>query len=408
MSPKRTTSVELSLLGKLVSALLGMLDLLYYPMNWFLGRNRAKFMENGLGNMRNIARGEKAMSELAKSSPTMDKPEDMIQWTLEQKSKKTGLFVAAGSFVSPLAHLLPDESQLAHVKRVSRTPILLEGSPDREQVEASGKDEKVCLWFPASGEQGSAGRIALASELALKDGITSYIFTLPLYGARKPKTQRRFFPSTTELLCLQYIAAAAEGVVVGTYVAQKYGENSVRQHAASGGKLSICCTGFSWGASLASLCSVALAHRLHKEFPGVGVSLASYVGAPAPDSIMYGLPLMDVAWSALEKELGVSLEETKKEIGLILASVGLRSVQRVCGPHLAAVVQSSTWSDRIVTATSGIQLRDRIEAFLQPFEGKGVSTQSSHEWIAGGHVVAYARRKAKHLPLIREAHRRVL
>ena len=370
----------------MLSYVIGFFDYLYFPMRWFMGKNRPKFFRNGWGDNKKLEEAHGRFKDLC----FYPKEERLaIDWTTEKK-KSVGsgkfVYVASGRFTSPLALQLPPEARVCHVERVSCTPV------DAEQNQSTGTSgiERVAFFFPATGEQGRGGRVNLATDLAKNDGITSYIITAPFYQKRRPDGQKMHYVDNVADYILQSYAIVIEGVVLAKHVAKLHSENAPKT------PLHLFFTGYSWGGAMSSLSGSASAFSL-REDRNCSVAVIPYCGSATPAPVTDGILAGDIDWAAL-KEGNEVYEETRQRLLKYFAAVNLKSLAGDgVTAHLDAVVMGSAQHDIFVIPSYSDQLREQLSDFMVDKDA------IVHQWLVGGHVWAFLRRKSAQLPLVRQA-----
>ncbi len=122
-----------------------------------------------------------------------------------------GLRLRHGTFESPAASLLPEES---------KTAVVLEVAPDGDEAR-----DMTCVAFAATSEEGFDKRLGLARLLARR-GVTTVILENPFYGARRPRGQIGSKLRFASDQCSMVAAAILEGRALANHLRERGGEGS--------------------------------------------------------------------------------------------------------------------------------------------------------------------------------------
>ena len=101
-----------------------------------------------------------------------------VSWDAPPVSQNGGVTRQAGSFTSPAADWLPLESKIAQIEMI-RPAKCNPATP-------------VFVHFAATGDETFLPRRMLLANALAEQGIASVLLMNPLYGVRRPKTQRTF------------------------------------------------------------------------------------------------------------------------------------------------------------------------------------------------------------------------
>ena len=184
-------------------AVRGLLDRLY-ALNKVLGPYRPRFFSRGWGD---VGAADGPLSDLLDRLVSGAAPLSVGD-TLEWEDPVVGPAVQRcwGAFDSPLKGVLPPEAQRCSFRFV--TPR--EGAACAWDADGRAPAAVVIL-LPATGEQGSGMRLALAAALAEERGWSSIVVTAPFYGGRRPAGQRAHFVDTVERFLHQSLAIMQVG-----------------------------------------------------------------------------------------------------------------------------------------------------------------------------------------------------
>lgn len=185
-----------------------------------------------------------------------------------------------GEFTSPFDQtLLPQESRKAHIKWFA--PVNLDF------------ETPVVVIFAMTGDQGFRLRAKNFSRPLLKKGISTVLLENPLYGSRRPASQRTFIAPTVQDILLMCSAAVDEG-------------RALVQHFKDLGYRRIGVTGVSQGGMLAAVVGATT------DFP---VAIASSLVPHSPEVIFTeGMLRNLVNWKALGQKNGPESSEKFRDL----------------------------------------------------------------------------------------------
>jgi len=168
--------------------------------------------------------------------------------------------------------------------------------------------------FPATGEETTDDRRALADLLATERGFSSLIITAPLYGRRRAQSQGDTYHADNLADFLsQSTAIIMEGVAIARHMV--VGRQAATDNAGHESERAIVCySGFSWGAAMASAAAVAsLAWMQDVSCPAVEICAAPYAGSATPAVVADGLLAGDIEWKALVKQDDQEMSTTSED-----------------------------------------------------------------------------------------------
>lgn len=138
-------------------------------------RRGGRLYKDGFGGR---ARLDGLVRDLWDYPASAEAPRIDVRWT-GRAEDRSGIRHRRGTFVSPMAHLLPEESRVAHVELLLPVPT----GRARSDVPAP-----VCLMLAATGEEGFVRRRLFAAPL-VRAGIGALLLENPYYGRRRPRGQ---------------------------------------------------------------------------------------------------------------------------------------------------------------------------------------------------------------------------
>lgn len=356
----------MSLLFESTSWCLGLLDVSILLLR-LMGRKRPKFFSEGWGDLlQQEEQQELLLKELAVDKAAARFNVD-IEW--EETKNEPTVTIRKGSFVSPLASVLPKESHYCHFSVV--TP--------RNRTSAS---TTYIVMLPATGEVGSSARLRLAREFADEFGWSSCVVTAPYYGRRKPATQTLFLLNTVADLLMQGQVISQEAAILTRYFLM---DPSAK----------VCITGFSFGAAMAAVgSSVALVAGCD----GKRLACVPYIGSASPAVFGDGVLRTSVDWSALRGDTVATTEQLRGDLFDELYKTQLSIItEHIPKSNRIGVVRiTASHHDHFIRRRYSHELIDQMEA-LRPMIKLPV------EWLPGGHVVAAVLRPIYHRKAIMEA-----
>lgn len=358
----------------LTSQLLGLLDQLFRIMNIVLGPARPKFFSQGYGDDLPAIYQRRAQILAGKHRKTLTSKD--IEW--ETPKNSSDITTTIGSFVSPMADLMPAESLKANFLLVEPT-VASTGSTDSRDV--------VVVMLPAKGEMGTGTRRKLARALALEKGWKTVIPTAPYYGRRRPSGQRLFFISSVRDILCQSLGMMQEAALLIEYF-QKGPESPL-----------VCVTGFSWGAAMSAGASVLVED-------GSKLCVAAYVGSASPLCMADGVLTTSIDWQALRSHPAEPQFATQKRLWDELNKTQLTPPSNLTDERNTIRDTGRTTSIHNVAVVKAVSMRD--DAFIRPryareFHEKMMtmlSSSTSVSWFTGGHVWAALQRPWYHKQLI--------
>ena len=404
----------------IVSPLLGLLDYMYYPMRWSMGRNRPKYFSEGWGDKDKLDAAHRAILEVFFQQRDEDGSPSHVNDLTWSDNTLAKLDVVCGTFTSPLAEYLPVGSKQCRVHRFTsprESPSLCDPAAS---VQEEVREERVLIFFPATGEEEASSRIHLSKcvKNTMKDNVSfrfsSYILTAPFYGDRRPEGQRQYFINNVSDYVVQSYALGTEAVALACHISAEF-EKKKKSRGEQTGKLDdarlvFCFTGYSWGGSIAAASAIVAAHALRGK-PDIAVTTAPYVGSATGAVIPSGIASSDVDWAAVGRSaehhasgdtITLGRAAARKKLWDYLDDISIKSFveNHVTGAPVAAAVSSSTYSDHFVLPSYGKRLHDEVAHFTTL-----PATNARFRWLAGGHVWAYLRQESLLVPLINEAFR---
>ena len=353
-------------MGGAFSTVAGLLDRVYYCFR-FIG-NRPRFFADGWGDLAKIeSLYEEKFKDLA-SGAKVRVPE--VLWDESRVESEADL--CAGSFVSPQHSNLPNESKLCKFKMVvpAGCPRPWHSGTTCMAASPSG----VVVLLPATGEQGSAGRLSMARELANKNGLCCVIITAPFYGSRKPANQALHYIRSLEKYLIQSAAIIEEATMLLAWCAERWPG------------VPLCLSGFSWGGAMASVAALFASQRL----PLASVLAVPYAGSATPAVIVDGLLQDDISWNALAADQSEPVAKTRE---LLLQELLKTHLVRFCehigpgGGRIAGLQAVSFQNDHFVKASYAEELYA-----LMSSKCCTAKAPKTLEWQEGGHAVAFLRK----------------
>ncbi len=265
-----------------------------------------------------------------------------IRWGRWRRT--SSVWVRDGWFVSPVASILPVESQRCWLQMIvprdfdRRTPM--------------------CVQMAATGDEGfSRRRLAMGIPLA-KRGMGSILIENPYYGVRRPAAQKGVWVRTVEDLICMGLASIEEARAVLGWL---YGQGWHR----------LCTTGVSMGGHMA-LMAASLS-----PYPVASVPcIAAHSAAPI---FTEGLMMGGCDWEVLRRSTAGDSDRALLELRALLA---LTDVTRLRPPVRSdAVVIVSAWQDGYIP--------DRCAHLMQNHCAGSVL-----RWVTGGHVSSFLWQRA--------------
>ncbi|MCR9140958.1 MAG: alpha/beta hydrolase family protein [bacterium] len=268
-----------------------------------------------------------------------------IEWDDEIVAERSGATRQQGTFRSPAADWLPEESRTAQIEMIRPANC--------------NSDTPVFVHFAATGDETFLPRRFLLANALADEGIASILLMNPYYGPRRPKTQSNFSVPTVSDQMRMNGASIFEGVALVRW-------------AEAEGYTRVGVTGVSMGGSMAATVAAMI------ETPLRAAVCIGPVG-PAP-AFTQGALTGQVDWQALAKDYGLpygadpeSLQPVKDALNETMGVVDLRGSAPPVRPDWAILVGAS--HDGYVPA-------DSVTALHEHWPG------SEMRWISAGHVTA--------------------
>ena len=328
------------------------------------------------------------------------------------KSSSSSLVVTmqAGKFKSPMASVLPPESEYCHFYRVEPAAAVAEDSSssnDKDDGTTKPSQKVYVILLPAMGEEGSSLRLSLAQDLAHNFGWSSLLVTAPYYKNRRPANQTKFFLNAVEHVFWQGFSVIQEAAQLAEYVLHQ-DDSAV-----------VCWTGFSFGAAMAA-CSAnwalhclplrrsSLANKSKNPSPtalerraalGQRMGVCAYVGSASPNVFCDGILQQGIDWSAISSSNHKSQEAKRQHLFQELSMVQLNMFFHA--------TTSSKKRPQLKVAKAVSMAHD---AFLKPHHSHEFACQM-HQcldsalntiWMPGGHVWAAIQRPTWHKQFVSE------
>ena len=179
--------------------------------------NNSKFFNLGIGDLNYFQN----LPSIVDNLPAPTKVD--IHW---KKTKNIlGAEVTDGTFKSPLAHLLPTESRVAHLRMIMPKNV--------------SSSTPIYIHMPGTGDEGFRRREFFLAYPLAKQGIGSILLESPYYGIRRPADQDSMYLLFFSDLFKMVHGAMEEGRSIVNYFTEKYSKVGI--------------TGFSMGGQTATM-----------------------------------------------------------------------------------------------------------------------------------------------------------
>jgi len=280
--------------------------------------------------------------------------------------------VRTGTFLSPLAHLLPEEARRGRLQLISH-------------AQPGQAVRGVALHFAATADQTFVLRRRLLAEPLLRHGIVSLLLMPAFYGARRPAKQTLHFTRSLHDFCLLTHSMIAEGFSLLDWLPRHL---TGRGCEFEGARLGL--TGVSMGGAMSGVVAAMSLAPL-----AVSPCLGTWTGAGVYTS---GALAPQVAWAALSGEERVRAAAARagtdartaarawvkealehNDVDVIVAALAAAPSRPPHGPRTQVMVNAV--DDAYVDAAEAQHLFDVLGATCAP--GDAV-----HRWVAGGHATA--------------------
>lgn len=253
----------------------------------------------------------------------------------EPKTEHRGYRRRRGSFASPVASLLPEQSRLVHV----------------ELNEPSTGTNRAVVLMPAWNDEGFDRRRVLSESLVSR-GIATAYFEVPLYGRRRLYGQAESAIGTVADFALMGAGALSEGHAL--------------LNALRAGYETVGVAGFSMGGNLAALISAGSENDI-----ATGLMAASHSPGPV---YLDGALRRAISWEALGGR------DSAAELRELLGSVSATGVA-AAGHHGAAVMVAGE-RDGFVPRSAVLGLADHWPA-------------AEVRWLPAGHATLWWRHRSE-------------
>mmetsp|Transcript_43725 Transcript_43725/g.81577 ORF Transcript_43725/g.81577 Transcript_43725/m.81577 type:complete len:383 (+) Transcript_43725:42-1190(+) len=253
-----------------------------------------------------------------------------------------------GTFPSPLASYLPEESKLCEF----------------ELLQPKNRQPWACvIQFPGTADQSYLFRKLTVASPLLQQGVASVLITPAFYGNRRPKQQILHYIDKVSDFCLQSEAVLLEALQVLDWLKMKF------PNACLG------CTGISWGGAMAS-CMGFLAQR-HD------LAVLPCLPSANPEVLITGALRGEVALDCLAAG-GLQVNEAESLLRGVLCAMSTETLQQmeIPGPvgH-KVVLQVSAFYDTFV---------DKQASKLVFRSLRHLDSGAQLSWVASGHASSHA------------------
>eukprot|EP00916_Digyalum_oweni_P000330 GHVL01000555.1.p1 GENE.GHVL01000555.1~~GHVL01000555.1.p1 ORF type:complete len:430 (+),score=69.25 GHVL01000555.1:32-1321(+) len=377
------------------SDLLGKLDCAY-PL--IQPKIFAQFFKNGLGNYSKYEESiEFALKHITSENHL---PPKTIKWT--KAASGDNYATHDGTFLSPLAEYLPEESRICHIRFIHKpamststniyTKISTNNTKNKEissplpsdcstRASSPRRSDDNCscdifdkslkgivLIFAATGDQSYHYRqLMMAQPLLDKYQIASILVTPPFYGARRPVNQRRHFIDTVADWRTQSAAQVIEGLALLKWLRDELSSLLL-------GHIPLGVSGCSWGGSMAAAIGVASLGPV-----GIIPCLGSSDSSPFCDSLLSS----SIDWKNLQKDVEEDAQALFKKL---VQENSVSHLIDIFPKHLIdrrVIVQVSATHDRFCTIKCSNDLENCLKKAL------GEDGFYEHRWIPGGHTSSF-------------------
>lgn len=308
---------------------------------------KGKLFGGGFGDRRKLARIVDAIASYRRAMPIEE-----IRPIFHDEKEKLGVRRLRGTFISPLARELPEESRLAHVEL-----LVPRGK--------SSSEGPIVVLLAATSEEGYRRRRLFSLPL-LQRGISVLSLENPYYGHRRPAGQHGPFVATFADQFTMNFATVVEGRSLLGWLHRE-------------GRTRIVASGFSQGGMMAAFAVVT------SPFP-VGI-VPCAAGLTAHGIFLDAALSKAFAWHRLADDAG-SPEEARALVERALDPVSLGLHPPPLRPELAIVLGA---------AHDGFVPKRDVEALHRHWTG------SELRWIPAGHVTSAAWHHGAHRGAIVDA-----
>jgi len=316
----------------------------------------SKFFQKGYGDLNKFEAVFSEVQSRGLLNPDSPPPAPHVQWS-GPPERHGQITVRPGSFPSPLQEHLPPTSQAATFELVQPVPQDKPPADDDLPLPAS----RVAIHFPTTGDQWYWYRRRVAKQLAQR-GVSSLILMFPLYGERRPKSQRMHLVETVADLATATVAASLEGAALCSWVARTFPDAQC------------CFTGTSMGGALATCAAVAA---------GRPVSCCPANSPMSAAALVLGVMRGRVDWAALKGGSARLQSEEEGKLASVLETISLARVLNHAKrkPQLRSVVQIVAQDDKFISQDQSEQLHRALADIVPSHrQVKLVKAGGGHVW----------------------------
>lgn len=304
------------------------------------------------------------------------------------KGSAGGLRTRTATAVSPAASVLA--SGAPQTMQVMYVDDGLSAAPWDTDADAAAPPARVVLLLPATGEQGFAGRLAVARALlarSTRGSVACVLLMAPYYAQRKPEGQRGAFVTTVRDYLAQSLAIMTEGAWLLGWAHNKFPDAR------------LVVSGFSWGAAMSGCASLLATTHLPSSVAREQLSVVPYVGSCSPEPVLVGVLRDDVDWAALRRDTSdpAGCVDPQGRLLTIMREVHLNSfvdairTARPTGPVIAASHTVIMDDDHFVPKAFSAELAAVLAS---------VADHGGEDHYPGGHLAAFLTRTHRQVDAI--------
>ena len=324
-----------------------------------------KFFSDGFGDLGKVKDLKSLLVSFAENSGKNDSEYPLRPfWKEREVSKGKNFTLSKVYYISPLAHFLPEESQLGCFQLI--LPL------DTSRLRG------IVIHTASTGDSTFKIRRQLLAEPLLEHGIGSLIKMIPFYGERRPKRQKWHFSLSVSDFLVGLGVTVLEVSKLISWVRETYPHVSVGT------------TGISLGGGTSSFGAAITEGDL---------AMSPCLSGPSPSPLVSGALHKQIDWTKLGSESGLKDREVKVELYKIMEKYNVKSlVDAFPNERIGrrSLVQINARDDYVVEKKSGEKLFHELSSTCLP--GK-----SSLKEIGGGHLSSFVASQYFFVPAIVES-----
>ena len=336
------------------------MSFLFY--NTFLPFKKYKFFSDGFGDLGKVKDLKSLLVSFAENSGKNYSEFPLRPFWKEREISKGKNFTLSKTYYnSPLAHFLPEESQLGCFQLIL--------PKDTSQLKG------IVIHTASTGDSTFKIRRQLLAEPLLEHGIGSLIKMIPFYGERRPKRQKWHFSLSVSDFLVGLGVTVLEVSKLISWVREMFPYVNVGT------------TGISLGGGTSSFGAAITEGDL---------AMSPCLSGPSPSPLVSGALHKQIDWSKLGSESGLKDREVKVELYKIMEKYNVKSLVDAFPKERIgrrSLVQINARDDYVVEKKSGEKLFHELSSTCLP-------ERSSLKEIGGGHLSSFVASQYFFVPAI--------